>query len=108
MLFLLEYDRQELELKNLVSFPDSDRQQAYNRLRDLELSQLPQLRQMIETGERPRMQYVVLSAESEEVIRVTHANYFETLEDMTREVAALTQQRTRPYPRHEIEMTIAT
>ena len=75
--FLVEYDRHERELVNLTEYAEPEqRNAAWSRLRELEKEQWPELDQCLKTGGQVRMEYVLLIAESEEDIRVTHGNYF--------------------------------
>ena len=75
--FLVEYDRHERSLRNLTEYAEPEqRDAAWRELRRLEESQADELNQFIKTGIPLRMEYVLLIAESEEDIRVTHGNYF--------------------------------
>ena len=75
--FLVEYDRHEHELLNLTEYAEPEqRQEAWERLKELEGEQFPELQRFVKTGIPLRMEYVLLIAESEEAIRVTHGNYF--------------------------------
>ena len=75
--FLVEYDRHEHRLRNLTEYKEPEqREEAWARLRHLEKEQFPELQRFAETGIPLRMEYVLLIAESEEAIRVTHGNYF--------------------------------
>ena len=75
--FLVEYDRHEHRLRNLTEYPEPERRkEALHELRRLEESQADELQRFVETGIPLRMEYVLLIAESEEAIRVTHGNYF--------------------------------
>ena len=75
--FLVEYDRYGNVLRNLTEYVDPEqREEAWAQLRYLEKKQFPELQRSAETGEPLRMEYVLLIAESEEAIRVTHGNYF--------------------------------
>ena len=75
--FLVEYDRHKRELRNLTEYPEPEqRDEAWSELRRLEKEQFPELQSSAETGLPLRMEYVLLIAESEEAIRVTHGNYF--------------------------------
>ena len=74
--FLVEYDRHEHMLCNLTEYAEPEqREEAWSRLRHLEKKQFPELQRFGETGIPLRMEYVLLIAESEEDIRVTHGNY---------------------------------
>ncbi len=75
--FLVEYDRHERNLRNLTEYKEPEqREEAWSRLRELEKEQFPELQHFVKTGVPLRMEYVLLIAESEEAIRVTHGNYF--------------------------------
>ena len=75
--FLVEYDRHERRLCNLTEYPEPEqREEALRELRRLEESQSDELQRLAKTGIPLRMEYVLLIAESEEAIRVTHGNYF--------------------------------
>lgn len=75
--FLVEYDRHEHVLRNLAEYSEPEqRQEANSRLTELEESQANELERFVKTGTPLRMEYVLLLAESEEAIRVTHGNYF--------------------------------
>ena len=75
--FLVEYDRHEHRLRNLTEYAEPEqRQEAWERLKELEGEQFPELQRFVKTGIPLRMEYVLLIAESEEAIRVTHGNYF--------------------------------
>ena len=75
--FLVEYDRHERELVNLTEYAEPEqRDAAWSSLRELEKEQWPELDQCLKIGGQVRMEYVLLIAESEEDIRVTHGNYF--------------------------------
>ncbi len=75
--FLVEYDRHEHALLKLTGYAEPEqREKAWHELRRLEKDQFPELQRFAETGIPLRMEYVLLIAESEEAIRVTHGNYF--------------------------------
>ena len=75
--FLVEYDRHEHMLRNLTEYAEPEQPDAaWRELRRLEESQADELNGFIKTGIPLRMEYVLLIAESEEDIRVTHGNYF--------------------------------
>ena len=75
--FLVEYDRHQRRLHNLTEYAEPEqREEAWSQLRHLERKQFPELQRFAETGVPLRMEYVLLIAESEEAIRVTHGNYF--------------------------------
>lgn len=75
--FLVEYDRHKHNLRNLTEYAEpEERDIALRELRRLEESQSDELERFVKTGVPLRMEYVLLIAESEEAIRVTHGNYF--------------------------------
>lgn len=75
--FLVEYDRHKHKLQNLTEYVEPEqRDAAFHELRRLEESQADELERFVKTGIPLRMEYVLLIAESEEAIRVTHGNYF--------------------------------
>ena len=75
--FLVEYDRHKHELRKLTEYAEPEqRDKAWRELRRLEESQADDLQRFVKTGVPLRMEYVLLIAESEEAIRVTHGNYF--------------------------------
>lgn len=75
--FLVEYDRHERKLCKLTEYTEPEqREKAWKRLKELEGEQFPELQNFVKTGTPLRMEYVLLLAESEEVIRATHGNYF--------------------------------
>lgn len=98
--FLVEYDRHELNLRKLTEYAEPEqRDEAWKRLLELEEEQFPELQNFVKTGTPLRMEYVLLLAESEEAIRVSHGNYFGegylTLTEF-REIAA--GKRAKPTP----------
>ena len=105
MWFLLEYDRHEGKLQKLTSFPESDHAEAMSRLAELERSQLNDLREMLRTGQRPRMEYVVLGADSVDYIRITHSNYFESLRDLAEKLDASASRSSSGLTHREIAIT---
>ena len=87
--FLVEYDRHKRELRNLTEYLEPEqRYEAWSELRRLEKDQFPELQSSVETGLPLRMEYVLLIAESEEAIRVTHGNYFESIRDRSTRLAS--------------------
>lgn len=75
--FVVEYDRHESRLCNLTEYAEPEgRAAAWERLKELESSQLDELNHFIKTGIPLRMEYVLLLSESEDSLRVTHGNYF--------------------------------
>ena len=105
MWFLLEYDRHEGKLQKLTPFPESDHAEAMSRLAELERSQLEDLREMLRTSQRPRMEYVMLGAESEDAIRITHPNYFDSLFDIADKVDASARKSVSGLAHREIAIT---
>jgi hypothetical protein len=73
MIFLLEYDRKKGKLVSFKTFENCEREEAQDARLDLEL-------RLFRFGiER---EVVILEAESEELIRRTHARYFYTLREL--------------------------
>ena len=105
MWFLLEYDRNEGKLQKLTPFPESDHAEAMTRLAALERSQLEELHEMLRTGQRPRMEYVVLGADSVDAIRATHPNYFESLRDLAEKLDANARKSASGLVHRDIVMT---
>ena len=92
--FLVEYDRHEHELRNLTEYAEPEqRAEAWGRLRELEKEQFPELQRFVATGVPLRMEYVLLIAESEAAIRVTHGNYFNGRSLSVGEYRELTERR---------------
>ena len=92
--FLVEYDRHEHELRNLTEYAEPEqRAEAWGRLRELEKEQFPELQRFVATGVPLRMEYVLLIAESEAAIRVTHGNYFNGNHLSLAEYRELTERR---------------
>jgi hypothetical protein len=73
MIFLIEYHRTEGQIFSFSTFDKSERQQAQDARLALELALL---RRGIER------EVVLLEAAFEAAIRVTHARYFESLEQL--------------------------
>ncbi len=73
MLFLIEYDRKRGQIVTIREFDASKRQQADDsRLEmELELNRLGTEREV-----------VILEADSEEALRLTHRRYFEDLSEL--------------------------
>ena len=73
MIFLIEYDRNRGRIVTIRKFNDSERQKAEaSRLQmELELNRLGTEREV-----------VLLEADSEEALRLTHRRYFENLSEL--------------------------
>ena len=75
--FVVEYDRHKHKLNKITEYAEPEqRQDAWNYLKELEASQFDELQHFVKTGVPLRMEYVLLLADSEETLRVTHGNYF--------------------------------
>ena len=79
MVFLIEYDRQKGQLITFQAFEDSERKRAQDTLLELELNL---------HARGIEREVVLLEAASEAAIRVTHARYFEDLEQLTSNLRA--------------------
>ena len=87
--FVVEYDRHKFKLNKITEYAEPEqRQEAWNYLRELEAGQFEELQRFTKTGIPLRMEYVLLLADSEETLRVTHGNYFYGPEFTTAEVDA--------------------
>ena len=75
MIFLIEYDRTNGRLVNLIQFADSERQKAEGCRLELELSL---------KHERIEREVVLLDAASEDALRLTHRRYFEDIRGLTK------------------------
>ena len=73
MIFLIEYNRKKGRIINLKSFDDSDRVKAQDRRLELELSM---------NAKGVEHEVVLLEAESEAAIRITHGRYFYDLSEL--------------------------
>jgi hypothetical protein len=73
MIFLIQYDRQEGRMISIESFNDSERTKAQDLLLTLEL-------QLNQNGNDKEV--VLLEAESEDALRITHRRYFEDLSEL--------------------------
>jgi len=73
MIFLIQYDRQADRLISIESFSDSERSKAQDLLLSLEL-------QLNQNGADKEV--VLLEAESEDALRITHRRYFEDLSEL--------------------------
>jgi hypothetical protein len=75
MIFLIEYDRSKGEIINSAEFDDALRPEAENSRLSLEMRNL---------NAGISNEIVLLEAQSEADLRLTHRRYFETLEALTR------------------------
>ena len=73
MIFLIQYDRNEGRMVSIESFSDSERSKAQDLLLTLEL-------QLNQNGTDNEV--VLLEAESEDALRITHRRYFEDLSEL--------------------------
>lgn len=73
MIFLIQYDRHEGRMISIESFSDSERSKAQDLLLKLEL-------QLNQNGTDNEV--VLLEAESEDALRITHRRYFEDLSEL--------------------------
>lgn len=73
MIFLIQYDRQNARLISVESFTNSERSKAQDLLLTLEL-------QLNQNGTDTEV--VLLEAESEDALRMTHRRYFEDLSEL--------------------------
>jgi hypothetical protein len=73
MIFLIEYNRTKGRIVSLKSFNDSDRVKAQDCRLDLELSL---------NAKGSEHDVVLLEAESEAAIRLTHSHYFYDLSEL--------------------------
>ena len=73
MIFLMQYDRQKGRLISVESFSNSERSKAQDLLLTLEL-------QLNQNGTDTEV--VLLEAESEDALRMTHRRYFEDLSEL--------------------------
>jgi hypothetical protein len=70
--FVLVYDQLSGNLELLEPFPEAAPEAALERRFELER----------QNRERPELEVVLLSADSEEALRQTHSRYFETVEQL--------------------------
>jgi len=68
MIFLIEYNRREGHIVTIRTFDDSDKRKAEQTRLEVELDL---------HGKRVDHEIVLLEAESEEALRLTHRRYFE-------------------------------
>jgi len=73
MIFLIEYDRNRGEIVTLKEFKDSEQQMADDSRLELEL----RLNRFGTTHE-----VVILEANSQDALRLTHRRYFESLSEL--------------------------
>ena len=74
MIFLIVYDRVESELRSIESFSDDERDVAYSKKMDTEIS-------LIGSGSGA-VEVILLEASSEEQLHATHRRYFNTLKEL--------------------------
>lgn len=86
MIFLLQYDRRKGRIVSLDSFSASERTKAQDLLLELELRQN-------ENGANTEI--VMLEAESEEALKITHRHYFEDLSELVKPPAELREPLLR-------------
>jgi hypothetical protein len=79
MIFLIEYDRTEGQIFSLSTFDKSELQRAQDTKLELELDL---------HGRGIEHEIVMLEAPSEAAIRMTHARYFEGLEQLVTKLKA--------------------
>ena len=92
--FLVEYDRHQHKLCNLTEYTEPEqRQAAWERLKELEGEQFPELQRFVKTGIPLRMEYVLLLADSVETLRITHGNYFDGPDITDAEIAEIHRRR---------------
>lgn len=70
MIFLIHYSRHQGMLVSMRNFDDDERDQASSAKVDLEIS-------LLEEEESPEI--VLLEADSEDALRLTHGRYFRSL-----------------------------
>ena len=73
MIFLIEYNRSEGRIVTLREFDDRQRREAENARLELEVD---------DNGKELDREVVLLEAESEDALRLTHRRYFEDLRQM--------------------------
>ena len=73
MIFLIEYDRTEGHIVTFRNFDDSQRRQAEDARLEIEVD---------DNGKEADREVVLLEAESEDALRLTHRRYFEDLRQM--------------------------
>ena len=80
MIFLIQYDRHEGRMVSIESFSDSERSRAQDLLLTLEL-------QLNQNGTDNEV--VLLEAESEDALRITHRRYFEDLSELLNPLSSI-------------------
>lgn len=80
MIFLIQYDRHAGRMVSIESFSDSERSKAQDSLLNLEL-------QLNQNG--TGIEVVLLEAESEDALRITHRRYFEDLSELLNPPASI-------------------
>ncbi|MCB1554325.1 MAG: hypothetical protein KDJ14_11020 [Xanthomonadales bacterium] len=75
MIFLIEYDRRDGELKTFERFADDQRKDASSRRLALEIEL---------TGKRISREVVLLEAATEELLRQTHSRYFKRYSEIAK------------------------
>jgi hypothetical protein len=73
MIFLIEYNRSEGRIVTFRNFDNSQRREAEDSRLELEVD---------DNGKELDREVVLLEAESEDALRVTHRRYFEDLRQM--------------------------
>jgi hypothetical protein len=87
MIFLIQYDRHEGRIVSIESFSDSERNKAQDLLLGLEL-------QLNQNGTENEV--VLLEAESEDALRLTHRRYFEDLSELINPPPSLREPSLNP------------
>ncbi len=87
MIFLIQYDRHEGRMISIESFSDSERSKAQDLLLKLEL-------QLNQNGSDREV--VLLEAESEDALRVTHRRYFEDLSEIIKTPSSIRETSLNP------------
>jgi hypothetical protein len=80
MIFLIQYHRREGRMVSIESFEDSQRSKAQDLLLTLEL-------ELNQNGNDHEV--VLLEAESEDALRLTHRRYFEDLAELLNPVSSV-------------------
>ena len=75
MIFLLQYDRRKGRIVSMESFSAAERTKVQDMLLTLELQQ---------NQNGTNTEIVMLEAESEEALRITHRHYFEDLSELVK------------------------
>ena len=87
MIFLIQYDRHEGRMISIESFSDPERSKAQDLLLKLEL-------QLNQNGSDREV--VLLEAESEDALRVTHRRYFEDLSEIIKTPSSIRETSLNP------------